>query len=169
MTAERKHKGRKRNPNAAPSPRNLQRQERHIRAVELRKEGLPFDEIARRVGYANASGAYKAVEAIKDAARQSAGEELIAREADTLEEAMARVRGVLLGADDGDLVVKAAHAIARLSESRRKLFGLDAPSRTDVTMDGSVLQVVFNPALAPRTIDSPSFTSSDLESEGQSS
>ncbi len=168
MTGERKPKGRKRNPNDAASPRNLKRQDRHIAAAELRKQGLPFGEIARQVGYANASGAYKAVQSVKDSGRRDAGEELITREADTLEEAMTHVRIVMLGADDGDLVVKAAHAIARLSESRRKLFGLDAPTRTDITGDGQVLQVVFDAGLAPKAPITLEGAISDRGSTGQS-
>lgn len=37
----------------------------------------------------------------------------------------------------------------RISESRRRLLGLDAPALTGVTTNGGQLQVVFQPALAP--------------------
>lgn len=46
--------------------------------------------------------------------------------------------------------VDAANSFKGLSERFSKLYGLDAPIKTDVTSDGQAVTVVFNQALTPK-------------------
>ena len=97
--------------------------DRHLQALELRKAGCTYQQIAEQLGYANAKGAHKAVaSALKATLREPA---------DALRELeLARLDTMLLAlwrkVQAGD-----EHAIDRalkISERRARLLGLDAPA-----------------------------------------
>lgn len=115
-------------PNGAGSTVRVNAAEKRRRAVELRKAGATFDEIAAAPGpdgkplYASKGTAYKAVEqALREAVREPAREliELEVQRLDLLLRAIwpAVVRGHL-GAVDRAL---------RVAERRARLLGLDGP------------------------------------------
>src|SRR4051794_28316668 len=74
--------------------------ERQARALELRRAGHDYDAIAAALGYANRSGAYKAVlRALKEAMRVPA-EEVRALECARLDALWAGAFEAALGGDD---------------------------------------------------------------------
>lgn len=118
--------------------RRVKASERARQALELRKAGLPYAEIASRLGWRTPSGAHAAVMRALDRAMREPAEELrkieLAR-LDSLHQAIwpTALRGDL-GAIDREL---------RISERRAKLLGLDAPARQDVTSAGERVNVVL--------------------------
>ena len=116
--------------NSPTAQRRIEAKERALKALELRKKGVRYEQIAQQLGYTNRGNAHKAV--MKEL-------ELLAKEC--LEEA-SKVRDLELQRLD-DLFLAAWKAIAdgsesaidralRVSESRRKLMGLDAAQKVDV-------------------------------------
>ena len=94
--------------------------ERHLQALELRKAGVTYEVIATQLGYANASGARKAVvSALKATLREPAAE---LRELE-----LARLDAMLLPlwrrVQSGD--EKAIDRALRIMERRARLLGLD--------------------------------------------
>jgi len=94
--------------------------ERHLQALELRKAGVTYEVIAGQLGYANASGARKAVvSALKATLREPAAE---LRELE-----LARLDAMLLPlwrpVQAGD--EKAVDRALRIMERRARLLGLD--------------------------------------------
>lgn len=137
-----------------PRSRTTADRDRDVRAVELARRGLTYDQIAAQMGYRDRSGAYRAVQrGLTDAYRESA-DALTQLEMERLN-ALTRLfekiiatkhYAVSLGSgkvvmdpldprqplqDDGPALA-AGLALLRVSESRRKLRGLDAPSRSRV-------------------------------------
>ena len=119
---------------------DVQALDRERQAIELRKAGASYDQIARQIGYANKGAAYKAVSrALKatmatmsldaDAYRQLAADRLDAM-----------LLGVWQAATRGD--PQAISAVLRIEERRASMLGLDAPKRTEVTgQDGGPIEV----------------------------
>ena len=126
--------------------------EHDARAAELRGEGLSYHAIARELGVSKSS-AYDAVQrAFRDTLSEPA-EQARAVELARLEEAHDAALAVLLRehvtvshgriivGDDGQPliddgpVLAAIDRIRALSESRRKLLGLDAPQAMEVTVN----------------------------------
>jgi hypothetical protein len=116
--------------NSPTAQRRIEAKERALKALELRKKGVRYEQIAQQLGYTNRGNAHKAV--MKEL-------NLLAKEC--LEEA-SKVRDLELQRLD-DLFLAAWKAIAdgsesaidralRVSESRRKLMGLDAAQKVDV-------------------------------------
>ena len=116
--------------NSPTAQRRIEAKERALKALELRKKGMRYEEIAQQLGYSRRGNAHKAV--MKEI-------ELLAKEC---REEAAQVRDLELQRLD-DLFLAAWKAIAdgsesaidralRVSESRRKLMGLDAAQKVDV-------------------------------------
>ena len=116
--------------NSPTAQRRIEAKERALKALELRKKGVRYEQIAQQLGYSNRGNAHKAV--MKEL-------ELLAKEC---REEAAQVRDLELQRLD-DLFLAAWKAIAdgsesaidralRVSESRRKLMGLDAAQKVDV-------------------------------------
>ncbi len=132
-------------------PINLTAAKRRADAVRLRIEGHTFEQIARKVGYSDKAAAFKAVQAARKEILREPTEELVGLEVDRLESLIAETWTVIneaRSAGELELLLKAIDRGAKLSESRRKLLGLDAPARSDVTSGGETL-VVFHPTLNP--------------------
>ncbi|QIP87625.1 hypothetical protein GLX30_30395 [Streptomyces sp. Tu 2975] len=129
--------------------RTLQGAEMDAEAARLRSKGWSFQRIADELGYSNKGNAWRAVDAVLQATVQEAGDELRRLERERLDRLAEAAWGVLdrqhvtvsngrivsLGGeplpDDGP-VLAAIDRLLRISESRRKLEGLDAPSRVSV-------------------------------------
>ncbi len=104
--------------------------ERQLRALELRKQGHTFPEIAEAVGYATASGAHKAVvKALRNTLREPAAEvrALYLERLDLVLQAMAPR---MLEGNSG-----AALAYLKALERQAALQGLDAPARQEVNLN----------------------------------
>jgi len=135
-----------------PRRRTLAAADKDIRALALARQGLTYDQIARQMDYRDKSGAYRAVQrGLRDAYREEA-DPLIQMEAERLQalrrlfERIAITRHLVTSAsgkiavhpetgeplvDDGPNI-QAGLALLRVSESWRKLKGLDAPNRAKV-------------------------------------
>lgn len=127
-----------------------------IRALELRRRGLNYSQVAAEMGYRSQSSAYEAVQrALADSAREPA-DEVRRIEAERLDELTRHLNRVLVTRhytvtqsgkivthpetglpllDDGP-VIQAVAGLVRIAERRAKLLGLDAPTKHEViTMD----------------------------------
>lgn len=93
-------------------------------ALELRKGGATFEQIAREVGYSDGSGAAKAVSrALADTIQEPAAD-LRRLELERLDSLLAALWPKAI---DGD--AQAVDRCLRVMERRASLLGLDAPSR----------------------------------------
>lgn len=103
--------------------------ERQRQALELRKAGAEFSDIARQLDYKDASGAYRAVRRALQRTIQQPANEL--REIE-----VARLDALLLGlwpeARKGN--VAKIDRVLRIMQRRADLLGLDAPKRVDATI-----------------------------------
>ncbi|HEY3867609.1 MAG TPA: hypothetical protein VGM10_04645 [Actinocrinis sp.] len=102
--------------------KTLEGAERDAHAARLRAQGYSFARIARELGYADESGAYKSVSRALAAVPVEAVGELRALESARLDALLAALQSAL---EEGS--VQAVDAARKLSESRRRLFGLDGP------------------------------------------
>lgn len=93
--------------------------EKRKQALELRRAGLTYDDIAAAVGYANKSVAYKSVKAaIADITRESA-QELLSLELERLDDMQA---GLYKGARSGDPA--AVDRVLKIIDQRARFLGL---------------------------------------------
>ncbi|WP_353647943.1 hypothetical protein ABLG96_13785 [Nakamurella sp. A5-74] len=141
-----------RNPQQKATPRTIAATQKQALAVRLRLEGHSYEQIAQRAGYADRGSAYRAVETGRKAILAEPAEALRDFELDRLDAMLRAANDIRAGAAEAgepELQLKAIDRLLRIVESRRKLLGLDAPTKTDVTgWDGGVT-VVFDQALNP--------------------
>ena len=109
------------------SVRRLAARERQIRALELRREGKSFPQIARELGYRSVAGAYDSVMgALRETVREPA-EQVRALELERLGLMFAAVWPTAL---EGD--IPAQQQVLRLMDRRARYLGLDQPLKVDV-------------------------------------
>ena len=99
---------------------------REIEAINLRRQGLTYGEIAERVGYSDHTGARLAVLRGMQRALQEPADELREIEANRLDALQSAYWRPAL---EGD--AKAATILLKLMERRSKLLGLDQPIRVE--------------------------------------
>lgn len=104
-----------------------ERKERKV--VELRQLGLTFDIIAERVGYASASGAFHAYKRYMERYNSLPAEKLRELQGTQLDRLLA---GVWTKALRGD--PSAIDRVLKIFERQARLFGLDAPNRSESTI-----------------------------------
>lgn len=105
----------------APSPAIL---EKELQIIELRRAGVTWEQIAREVGFKNASGAYKMYQRAAERMVRPDLEEYRDMQLDRLERMH---KAVWLRAKDGDL--RAIEMALRIGDREAKLLGLDAPTK----------------------------------------
>lgn len=132
------------------SARRLEGAARVNEAVRLRKQRLPYRVIAERCGYADESGARKAVEealrATREATSESA-EELREIEVAALDRLERRLTRTALDTEtDAAKQAMLAGAIVRVQERRSKLLGLDSPTRVGVEHSGRMGPPTWDPS-----------------------
>lgn len=133
--------------------------QRDAEACRLRAEGLTYREIAERLGYSAEGAAHNAVSRAMDTIRREPAEHLLKQELMRLDAMTVRLVEIArtrhYAVSQGRVVTDPAsgeplidhepviHAIAelrRVGESRRRLLGMDAPARSQVTVsDDQVL------------------------------
>ncbi len=117
-------------PESKTSPRRVEAKQKQAKAVELRAAGVTFARIAEELGYTDESGARDAVKKALQATIQQPADELRQMELakfDYIETRLAKqVAQGHLGAID---------RLLKVIEARRKLLGLDAPERRELTAD----------------------------------
>jgi hypothetical protein len=153
----------------APSNRistQAQRTERRAEALRMHIAGHTWQKIADRLGYSSAGHACadgrRALEILR-AHQDQAAEEYRAIELARLDEALAvamrimaeeqvahsngkivyrQIEGQQVPVVDNTVALAAADRVVKISESRRKLLGLDAPVRQEVTGTSTVHYMV---------------------------
>lgn len=143
--------------------RSIETAELDARAARLRSQRLSYREIARELGYADHSSARDAVLRALAAAPREAGEEMRDHElahldwlARKTQEVLARIHlaynnsGVVVHhgevlQDDGP-VLAAIKLLDQLSASRRRLMGLDAETKVNVSGEVTYQVVGVDPA-----------------------
>lgn len=101
---------------------------RQAEAVRLAAQGLTYAQIATRLGYADPSGAYVAVQAVLSRVEHSNADGLRA------------VQGARLAALEAAWLPyatyseKAAELVLKIHARQARLFGLDAPVKVDATI-----------------------------------
>jgi len=115
--------------------KELKLADRHRRMIELRRAGFTYEQCAEELGYASKATAQKALSAALGKYQLENAEEMAKLENERLEQAHIVMEQLLLSGEDQ---TKAALAIVRISESRRRLFGIDKPSRTEIELQGSI-------------------------------
>lgn len=111
----------------AASPRRIEAAEKRAQALELRKAGANYDQIARQVGYESRAGAYRAVQTALQQITEEPAKEVIQLELERLD---AMLLGLWPNARKGH--EGAVDRVLRIMERRAKLQGLDAPVKADV-------------------------------------
>jgi len=135
----------------ANQQRELDALDRQMQALELRKAGVSYSDIAKNLGYKSASGAFAAVRsALKKTLREPA-DELRTLELERLDALWFTYYPM---AKRGDR--QAMDRCIRIMERRARLLGLDAPQRTEQTVAGPTAAA---PVLAglPADVISPAF------------
>ena len=109
------------------SSKAIEVREKDRKALELRKAGASYELIAKQLGYADSSGAYKSVKRSMQSIISEPAEELRAVEYERLNQMLLilweRVQQGELGAID-----RALSIMDRIS----KMYGLDSPRKTEV-------------------------------------
>jgi predicted transcriptional regulator len=103
---------------------------RDAEAAELRSKGLSYQAIADEMGYASKSGAWEAVQRALKAIVEEPAENLRQLERERLDR-MYEAASAALEANPHSLA--AITTLLKISESRRKLEGLDAPAKVNVS------------------------------------
>ncbi len=122
----------------------------HAARLKADNPRLSYQQIADAVGYNNKSDAWRAIQRCREAVYREAGAELIAAEAQQLDDLFVAAlevlerdhitvsHGHIVKDDDGQPILDdgpklaAIDRLLRVRESYRKLFGVDAPSRVSV-------------------------------------
>lgn len=164
--------GRRANRGRQTSPRTIAQRRKQQQAVELRAQGLTFEQIATELGYKTRDVAYRAVKSVLDRTESESVEDLRKVQDRAISKGLRAVYRVLDGQVDlpelpGDmdeeereelarmlvdayarheeLRLKATDRMVRLLERQARLHGLDAPVKTEI--DGQTVSVVFHQAL----------------------
>lgn len=125
-------------PNGAPGSTQAQRieaEERRWEALEHRKKGLSYREIGAKMGahYSTVHGwVASALDELREQTKSSAGQ-LRALEIEKLDRLEADLAKRLEGCVDDQDSAKLATVMVKITESRRKLLGLDAPQKMEVS------------------------------------
>lgn len=116
--------------------------DRRVKALELRKTGMTYAKIGEALEVSTQTANKDVKTALKDLADLglNLSVELRHMELMRLDDALAKVYEVYSATNCNDTKLKAIDRLVRLSESRRKLLGLDEPQRMDVTTGGEPMQ-----------------------------
>lgn len=109
--------------------------ERERQVLELRLLGLPWEQIAKRVGFASAGAAYNAYSRALVRTLREPAEEVRTQELERLDRMMARFYDNALRGD-----VQSATTVLRIMERRSRLLGLDAATKIENKSEVTVYQ-----------------------------
>lgn len=115
-------------PRARTSPRAIEVLERERKALELRKGGATFEQIAQALGYADRSNAHKAVRRAMRETIQEPADEVRRVEVERLDVLLKALWPKALSTGDKQQA-RAVEQCLSIMARRSALLGLDAPSR----------------------------------------
>lgn len=104
--------------------RRVDANDRQIRALELRKSGVSYEDIARELGYRGRDGAHRAVSAALKRTLQEPADELRRLESERLDAMLFAIAPLVRRGN-----LEAIDRALKIMERRAKLLGLDAPIR----------------------------------------
>ena len=114
---------------SATSPRRLEAIEKQRQALELRRAGATYEEIARAVGYGTSrSAAYKAVMSAIHRVLQEPAEAVLVLELQRLDKLQMAIWSKAMAGDE-----KAIGRVLEIMGRRARLLGIDQPRRIDIT------------------------------------
>lgn len=120
--------------------RTADHKEQVRKALELRKAGATYDQIAASLGLADRSGAYRMVQgAIKEITREPA-EDVLTLELERLDALM--VAHWAKAKTD----IKSAHVVLQILDRRARYMGLDAPKKMDDMNKGQPIITIVYPS-----------------------
>ena len=115
-------------PEPMTSVRRVRAIEKQRQALELRKAGVGFDQIAQQLGYASRAGAHNAVVSAMRRTLQEPSDEVRRLELERLDKMLF---GLWQAATKGQWLAK--DRVLAIMDRRAKLLGLDAPAKIDIT------------------------------------
>ena len=114
--------------------------DREIKAIELRREGYTYEQIANMMNFSSRSTAWKIIKRGLERSVVESVDELRLLESQRLDALQYAIWDKCMAGD-----LKAINAAIRIMERRSKLFGLDAPSKVQAEIrpyeDSSVIDV----------------------------
>lgn len=122
------------------SPSRIKAAENQALALRFRKAGYTYDDIAKRVGYASAAGAEKAVKAALHKMIKDDAKDVLTMELARLDDLL---KGVYTLAEIGNQ--GAIDRVLRIMERRASYLGIDAP--TKIVIEGGVPIELINNAI----------------------
>jgi hypothetical protein len=134
------------NPLAQTGKTRLTAAERRAKAWEMRLAGATLEQIGVELGVTKqaAHGLLKRTLADLDKLNLDAAEQQRRIEDERLEKRHVRILALLQAyASEPDVVAKLDARLDAISSAKRKLWGLDAPTRTDVTSGGGPIVLVW--------------------------
>lgn len=117
-------------PTGKGDPERIKAQERARKALDMRKNGASFSNIANKLGYADESGARKAIEALLKKTTYEAVDEARKLELEKLNMLEMAIAQMVI---NGNL--SAIDRKLRIMDRRAKLLGLDAPTNVQATVN----------------------------------
>lgn len=105
--------------------------ERQLAALELRKAGVAYAQIAERLGYRSSSGAHKAVSSALKATLREPADELRKLEVARLDAALLAIWRRVQSGDE-----RAIDRLLGIMKRRADLLGLDTPARRELSGPG---------------------------------
>lgn len=124
----------RRTPQPASSPDRIDHRTQAIEATRLRAQGVPYREIADRLGYPSENAANKAVLGLLHRTETDAVADLRTLEAERLDHLTRITLEGITASTQGPQGLSAplVSAAVRISERRARLLGLDAPQQVDL-------------------------------------
>jgi hypothetical protein len=132
-TKTKKPKGKQGRGESKTSPRMIKAREKEGRALELRLYGANYEGIAEQLGYADASGAYKAISRALDRLTAEPSKEVLRIELERLDRMLSAVLGQAVQGHLGSI-----DRVLKIMERRAKLLGLDAVTLVEQAHTGEV-------------------------------
>lgn len=123
------------------SAARLNNHERVLQAVELRKAGMSFQAIADRLGWKTRNAAFMAIQKYIASTTYEAVEALRAVEAERLDAMQLQYWPQAIQGD-----VDSAELVLKIMARRAKMFGLDAPQRTELSGSLEITNTDTTPA-----------------------
>lgn len=121
-----------RNGESKTSINRLQAAERQRQALEHRKAGATYEQIAQQLGYANPSAAQKAILSALHKTLREPAEDVRALEVARLDRLLLGQWKAAIGAAEKPGDPAAVDRVLKIMVRRAKLLGLDAPVRVNV-------------------------------------
>jgi hypothetical protein len=121
-------------PESQNSPRKIKAADKQVEALNLRRAGEDYEEIAQKVGYRAASGAWHAVRAALQRNIREPADEVRKLEVDRLDRLLGGIWEKAV-AGDGEAIDR----VLRIMKRRAELLGLDAPKNLKMEHSGEVV------------------------------